>query len=147
MPEALRPDGTHVFPLRVYYEDTDAGGVVYHANYLRFAERARSEMLRALGIPHTQMLRDDGLAWTVSRCEVDFVRPARLDDALEVHSRLLEIGGASLWAEQIVRRDKNDCARLKLRLACVDGTGRPARLPDSVRGALARKTSAVRKRA
>ena len=92
MPEPLRPDATHVFAVRVYYEDTDAGGVVYHANYLRFAERARSEMLRALGIPHTQMLRDDGLAWTVSRCEVDFVRPARLDDALEVYSRLLEIG-------------------------------------------------------
>ena len=141
MAEALRPDGTHVFPVRVYYEDTDAGGVVYHANYLRFAERARSEMLRALGIPHMQMLRDDGLAWTVSRCEVDFVRPARLDDALEVHSRLLEIGGASLWAEQIVRRDKNDCARLKLRLACIDGAGRPARLPASVRGVLARDRS------
>ena len=147
MPEPLRPDATHIFAVRVYYEDTDAGGVVYHANYLRFAERARSEMLRALGIPHTQMLRDDGLAWTVSRCEVDFVRPARLDDALEVHSRLLEIGGASLWAEQIVRRDKNDCARLKLRLACIDGAGRPARLPESVRGALARDKSSVRKRA
>jgi acyl-CoA thioester hydrolase len=146
MPETLRPDGTHVFPVRVYYEDTDAGGVVYHANYLRFAERARSEMLRVLGIPHTQMLRDDGLAWTVSRCEVDFVRPARLDDALEVHSRLLEIGGASLWAEQVVRRDKSDCARLKLRLACIDGAGRPARLPESVRGVLARDKPSVRKR-
>jgi acyl-CoA thioester hydrolase len=140
--------GTHVFPLRVYYEDTDAGGVVYHANYLRFAERARSEMLRALGIPHMQMLREDGLSWTVSRCEVDFVQPARLDDALAVHSRVLEIGGASLWAEQIVRRDKDDCARLKLRLACVDRAGRPARLPESVRAALAPgKSAKVRKRA
>jgi len=148
MPDALRADRTHVFPVRVYYEDTDAGGVVYHANYLRFAERARSEMLRALGIPHTQMLRDDGLAWTVSRCEVDFVQPARLDDALEVHSRVLELGGASLWAEQIVRRDNHDCARLKLRLACVDRAGRPARLPENVRAALApAKPPKARKRA
>lgn len=139
--------GVHVFPLRVYYEDTDAGGVVYHANYLRFAERARSEMLRARGIPHTEMLRTDGLAWTVSRCEVDFVQPARLDDALEVHSRVIELGGATLWAEQIVRRDKDDCARLKLRLACIDRTGRPARLPESVRTALAPdKSPRIRKR-
>lgn len=135
----MAPDfaaAAHVFRLRIYYEDTDAGGVVYHANYLRFAERARSEMLRALGLPHRNMLETEGVIWTVRRCEIDYLKPARLDDVLEVHSRVHEIGGASLWVEQIVRRAAEEIARLELRLACVDAAGRPARLPARVRGAL-----------
>jgi acyl-CoA thioester hydrolase len=128
---------THVLPMRVYYEDTDAGGVVYHANYLRFAERARTEMMRALGAEHTAMLTESGIGFTVRRCDADFILPARLDDTLEVCSRITHVGGASLRAEQIVRRDGADLARLELKLACLDRNGRPVRLPDRVRAALA----------
>lgn len=128
---------THILPMRVYYEDTDAGGVVYHANYLRFAERARTEMMRALGTEHAVMLAESGVGFTVRRCEADFILPARLDDTLEVSSRITHVGGASLRVQQIVRREGGDLARLELRLACLDRNGRPVRLPDQVRAALA----------
>ena len=128
---------THVLPLRVYYEDTDAGGVVYHANYLRFAERARTEMMRALGTEHTAMGVEIGVFFTVRQCNADFILPARLDDTLEVCSRVTHVGGASLRVEQIVRRDGADLARMLLKLACLDRNGRPVRLPDQVRAALA----------
>jgi acyl-CoA thioester hydrolase len=126
----------HVYPLRVYYEDTDTGGVVYYANYLKFAERARTEMLRALGVPHSGMMKEDGLAFAVRRCEVEYLRPAHLDDALEVHTSNLTLEAASLWADQVVKRAEEDLVRMRLRLACINGAGRPARLPDAVRSAL-----------
>ena len=128
--------GRHVFPLRVYYEDTDAGGIVYYANYLRFAERARTEMLRALGCEPAALGAREGIAFAVRRCEIDYLRPARLDDALEVHTGNLRLGGASLWADQVVRRGGDELVRLRLRLACIGREGRPARLPETVRAAL-----------
>jgi acyl-CoA thioester hydrolase len=131
-------NGVHVFPVRVYYEDTDAGGVVYHANYLRFAERARTEMMRLLGMEHSALLAREGLLFTVRRCEADYRAPARLDDRLEVRSRIVEAGGASLDVEQVVARAGTDLVRLLLRLACVTREGRPARLPNALRTALKR---------
>ena len=137
---------THVYPVRVYYEDTDAGGIVYHANYLRFCERARNEMMRCLGHPHAAMVRDDGVAFAVRRCEIDFLRSARLDDALEVATEIIDIGAATVDARQIVRRPEPagdgpgqgvELARLTLRLACINRMGRPARLPSALRGAMA----------
>jgi acyl-CoA thioester hydrolase len=129
-------NGVHVFPLRVYYEDTDAGGVVYYANYLRFTERARTEMLRTLGFPHGQMMARDGLAFAVRHCAVDYLKPAHLDDALEVHTGEIEIEAASLWADQTVRRDGEDLVRMRVRLACLNRDGRPSRLPQDLRTAL-----------
>ncbi len=130
-----RIDGdAHHYRLRVYYEDTDASGVVYYANYLKFAERARTEWLRLLGVGR---LGDGaGAAWAVRRCVVEYLRPARLDDEIEVCSRGLALGGASADIEQIVRRDGEDLARLDVRLAYVTPAGRPLRLPASVRAAL-----------
>lgn len=128
--------GVHVFPVRVYYEDTDAAGIVYHANYLRFAERARTEMMRVLGVESSKLMIREGLNFAVSRCVVDYVKPARLDDALEVHTRVIEVGRASLSAEQIVRRDGLDLARLMLKIAVIDRAGRPVRLPAEIRTAL-----------
>src|SRR5690348_18172653 len=95
-------DGQHHFPLRVYYEDTDAGGVVYHANYLRFAERARTEALRVMGIPHAELVERHGMMFMVRRAEVDYVRPARPDDSLVIETETLAIGGASLSLRQTV---------------------------------------------
>ena len=94
-PRSIPPDGRHRYALRVYYEDTDAAGVVYHANYLRFAERARTEALRDLGIPHAELLREHGVMFMVRRVEVDYLRPARLDESLAVITEPLAVGGAS----------------------------------------------------
>ena len=137
-------DGVHLHRLRVYYEDTDAGGVVYYANYLKFAERARTEMLRDLGfepgggtdpgggIDPPGLAAVEGVAFTVSRCEVDYLAPARLDDELMVRTRIVKMFAATLEAEQIISRGATDCARLIVRLACVNGAGRPVRLPESI---------------
>ena len=97
----------HVFPVRVYYEDTDAGGIVYHANYLKFAERARTEMLRLLGHDQFDLLAQEEIGFTVRRCEVDYLAPARLDDALEVRTRLIDVRGASLKLAQTVQPGRN----------------------------------------
>ncbi|MGB8274759.1 MAG: YbgC/FadM family acyl-CoA thioesterase, partial [Alphaproteobacteria bacterium] len=104
---ALEGD-VHRFPVRVYYEDTDAGGVVYYANYLKFAERARTEMMHLVGAGYGDAVRAGKVAFAVRRCEIDFLAPARLDDLLEVETRLLEAGGASLSAEQRIRREGDE---------------------------------------
>lgn len=139
----------HIFRLRVYYEDTDAGGVVYYANYLRFAERARTEMLRDRGIESSRLMAEEGVAFAVRRCAADYLRPARLDDRLEVRTRLKALGGASLDLEQriviarraCVARDAHDdngaeAVRLDLTLACMTLAGKAARIPAKVRGCL-----------
>jgi acyl-CoA thioester hydrolase len=128
----------HCWPIRVYYEDTDAGGIVYYANYLKFAERARTEMMRELGTSHSEMTRTEGLSFAVARCEVDYLKSARLDDLLEVRTRIVEVGGATLDALQVIRRSEGDVARLKVRLACLNRDGRARRIPASVRAALSR---------
>ncbi|MDA1089776.1 MAG: tol-pal system-associated acyl-CoA thioesterase [Proteobacteria bacterium] len=129
----MSKDGVHVFPVRVYYEDTDAAGIVYYANYLRFAERARTELLRDLGIENGQMNEQQNLAFVVKRCSMDFVKPAKLDDMLAVETRLIDIGGASVTADQRVRRDQTSLVTMELKLACMAMDGRPARLPVDVR--------------
>lgn len=134
---------THICPVRVYYEDTDAEGIVYYANYLKFAERGRTEMLREAGIEHRELLQEHGIAFAVRNMSADYVKPARLDDALTVHSRLLDLRGASMSAEQIVRRADEDLVRLSVRLACIDRQGRPARMPPTLRAVLAAYTHDV----
>jgi len=128
--------GVHVLPLRVYYEDTDASGVVYYATYLRFIERGRTDMLRLLGVSHSALAAGAGIAFAVRRCEIDYLAPARLDDEIEVHTALAAVGGATIEARQSVRRGAAELARGKLRLACVGADGRPRRLPAVVHAAL-----------
>jgi acyl-CoA thioester hydrolase len=115
----------HRFPIRVYYEDTDAAGIVYYANYLKFAERAR-----------TEMIENFDTAFAVSRCEVDYLMPAKLDDLLTVETRVIEVGGAVVWLDQRVQRGGDLLARLNIRIACLNRKGRPQRLPEPVRVAL-----------
>lgn len=129
-------DGIHIYPLRVYYEDTDAAGIVYYANYLKYAERARTELLRDLGTENARLMETEGLAFAVRRCEVDFFKPARLDDLLSVETRLIDVGGASLVADQRVKRDNAELVRMELKLACMSLDGRPARLPAAVKSRL-----------
>lgn len=128
----------HRYSLRVYYEDTDAGGVVYHANYLRFAERARTEALRDAGIPHAEMVGRCSVMFMVHRAEIDYVRPAMLDDLLVVETETLDVGGASVVLRQVVRGPAGICASLRIRLACVAiGGNKPARIPPRWREAMA----------
>ena len=129
--------GIHRLLTTVYYEDTDAAGIVYHANYLKFAERARTELLRLLGFEQEQLRAAHGLAFAVRHCVVDFRGAARLDDELVVESRLTQLGGASLEVEQIVRRDAVTLVRLEIRLACLGPGLRPVRIPPPLRAALA----------
>ena len=128
--------GVHRFPVRVYYEDTDASGVVYHARYLNFIERARTELLRLGGADHSALSDEHGIAFAVRRCEIDYAAPARLDDLLEVETRMTESTGASLTVEQRVQRDGRDLVRARLILVCVTREGKPSRLPESVKEAL-----------
>ncbi len=129
-------NGMHVFPVRAYFEDTDAAGVVYYANYLRFAERARTEMMRAIGVPHSGLMNEHGLVFVVHRCNVIYRRPARLDDALEVWSGNVEMTATGLWLDQVVRREGEELVAMRVRLACVGPDERPVRLPDGLREAL-----------
>jgi acyl-CoA thioester hydrolase len=128
--------GVHVFPVRVYYEDTDAGGVVYYANYLKYAERARTEMMHLLDTGYRDLIAERRLAFAVRRCEVDFLAPARLDDVLEVRTAVTEASGASVTAEQVIRRGAVELTRLRVKLACIGPAGRAVRLPPKLRSAL-----------
>ena len=129
--------GVHVFPVRVYYEDTDAAGIVYYVNYLKFAERARTEMLRLTGRAQRDMIERDGMAFVVKNCRIEYFRPARLDDALEVHSRMVEMKGATITLGQRVLRGGELLADAEFRLALMDKAGRPQRIPADLRTALA----------
>jgi len=127
---SIPPDGRHRYAIRVYYEDTDSGGVVYHANYLRFAERARTEALRDLGVPHAEMVERFGLMFMVHRVEVDYERGARLDEALTIETEVLDVGGASTKLRQTVRNKDGVCVVAIVRLACVRLEGnKPGRIP------------------
>ena len=131
----------HLFRTRVYYEDTDAAGIVYYANYLKFAERARTEILRDAGIVQRDVADKDGVAFAVKSVAVDYHAPARLDDSLAVETTVLALGGASAEAEQLVCHAENGTklATLRVRLACIRlADGRATRLPEEVRSALAR---------
>jgi acyl-CoA thioester hydrolase len=126
--------GEFVHPVRVYYEDTDAAGIVYYANYLRFAERARTEMTRALGLEQGRLGQEQGLYFVVRRCRADFLAPARLDDVLDIATRITALRGASMEMKQIVRRRAVDLVRIDVRLACVNGAGKPVPIPADVHG-------------
>lgn len=133
-PRTPLPPSTFSLPVRVYYEDTDAAGVVYYANYLRFCERARTEWLRAVGFEQQRMLDEDGMAFVVRSVRADYLAPARLDDALEVVSTIDELRRASITFGQKVVRDGSVLFKADIQIACVDWQRKkPAPLPDSVR--------------
>jgi acyl-CoA thioester hydrolase len=122
------------FRARIYFQDTDAGGIVYHANYLHFAERARTEALREMGIPHAQMLRQHGVMFVVRHVDIDYQRPARLDDEIRVETRIIRVGGASATLRQEIWRDGDSLVVLQVALACARiADGKPARMPQAWR--------------
>lgn len=115
--------------LRVYYEDTDAGGIVYHAAYLRFAERGRTEFVRKLGIDQQQLRIETGSGFVVTSLTIDYLKPAFLDDTLTITTEIDRIRPASVNFKQTVARESQIIAHLKVRVGCVDGDGRLTRLP------------------
>lgn len=127
----------HILPLRVHWEDTDASGIVYYANYLRFIERARSDLLRLAGISQQKIFATEAVALTVRACNIEYFRPARLDDEIEVQSTLVALKGASLTVRQAVFRGTEELVRAEVRIACIGSDGRPRRLPEAIRRALA----------
>ncbi len=138
------PEGPHAFTVRVYYEDTDAGGIVYHPSYLRFAERARTEALRHQGVPHAELVSKFGLMFVVRRVKLDYLRPARVDDSLLVLTWPVRVGAASVVLAQVFERAGERLAVAEIGLACVAiATGRPRRLPQAWQVALAKITPTV----
>ena len=116
-------------PIRVYIEDTDAGGIVYYVNYLKFIERARTEYMRSLGLPREEIF-NGGMMFVVAQVAVDYRAPARLDDELQATARLTEMRGASLRLAQAVRRGEEELVSASVQLACVDPTSlAPRRIP------------------
>ena len=129
-------DEGHALPIRVYYEDTDFSGFVYHASYLRFMERGRTELLRALAGNQMDLHRDaEGLVFVVRRMTLDFIRPAVMDDQLTVVTRTRDLRGASMTLAQEVRRGTEVLVSAEVTVACVRD-GRATRLPDSLRAKL-----------
>jgi acyl-CoA thioester hydrolase len=125
-----------VHRVRVYYEDTDTAGVVYYANYLKFAERGRTEALREIGIGQRDFAATAGVQFVVRRVESDFRAPARLDDELEVVTRTVDIGGASLTMEQTIRRNSEILVAMRVEICTVAASGpragRPVRIPPEI---------------
>jgi acyl-CoA thioester hydrolase len=125
---------THVLPVRVYYEDTDFSGVVYHANYLRFMERGRSEFLRLVGAGHQGMLEGaEPLVWAVRRMRIDFAKPARMEEALTIRTSVLELAGARMRLDQAVLREASTLVKAEVEVCVITLDGRPRRVPDSTR--------------
>ena len=126
----MRAQQPFSLPVRVYYEDTDAAGIVYYANYLKFMERARTDWLAALGFPLPVFEREHGVVFVVHRCEIDFLQPARLNDALAVTVEVGQRGACRLVMRQEVRRGETTLTSARVTLACVDAARwRPVRIP------------------
>lgn len=154
MPQTSEPDNTwpglagriegatHVLPVRVYHEDTDFTGLVYHANYLKFCERGRSDFVRLSGISQTELFEGAGdiepAAFVVRHMDVDFLKPAAMNDVLEIITSVAEIGGATMTLLQEVTRDGVVLARLRVKIVLISGSGKPRRLGALVTSALER---------
>ncbi len=123
----------HVLPVRIYYEDTDFSGVVYHASYVRFLERGRSDCLRLAGVHHADLWeRGEPLAFSIHKLDLEFLRPARIDDLLEVRTLYTKATGARIEARQIILRGEEEMVRAHVYAACINNEGRPRRLPQDV---------------
>lgn len=120
-----------VWPVRVYYEDTDAAGVVYYANYLKFTERARTEWLRALGFEQTDLAAEHAIAFVVRSAAIDYLKPARFNDGLQVTVELIKVGAGQIDLAQRVLRGDELLARAAVKVVCVGlPTFRPVRMPQ-----------------
>ncbi len=137
-------DGVHRFPIRVYYEDTDFSGIVYHANYLRFIERARTEMLREMDFHQGEIHAGEQAFFVVARMNIEFLRPARMDDLLTVETRVERVTAATLDLDQRVKKGEEILFTARVLIAAVSG-GRACRIPREMREKLAPAVETTRK--
>lgn len=135
MPSEAKLSQNFILPVRVYYEDTDAAGMVYYANYLKFMERARTEWLRQLGFQQSRMVEEQGVAFVARSAAVEYLKSARLDDLLEIDTRVESVGRAQVVFDQRVLRGAEVLATGMMRIACVDpARGRPCAMPPALLG-------------
>jgi acyl-CoA thioester hydrolase len=124
----------HILPIRIYYEDTDLSGIVYHANYLRYMERGRSEFFRCAGITRLALLEQrDPTAWTLRRASIEYIRPARLDDLIAVHTRATSLTGARMTADQKIYHGSTLLTHGVVEACIISLAGKPRRLPQDIR--------------
>jgi acyl-CoA thioester hydrolase len=124
----------HILPIRIYYEDTDLSGIVYHANYLRYMERGRSEFFRCAGITRLAMLeKSEATAWTLRRASIEYIRPARLDDLIEVHTRAISLTGARMTADQKIYCGPTLLTHGRVEACIITLDGKPRRIPPEIR--------------
>jgi len=123
----------HEFPVQVYWEDTDAGGIVYYANYLKFTERARTDLLRGLGVHQQKLMVEDGLNFVVRDCSLEYLKPARLDDILIVKTSIHDLKAATLRMQQNIYCDELLLVKSIVRVACLQKNGRPARFSPQIK--------------
>jgi acyl-CoA thioester hydrolase len=129
----------HILPVRVYFEDTDFSGLVYHASYLRWCERGRSDWLRLLGVHHSALIAPESgepAAFVVRRLEIDYLRPARIDEVLEVTTECTEVSGVYLLLLQQIRRGETTLCKVVVKVVLISQSGKPMRLPAPIREAL-----------
>jgi acyl-CoA thioester hydrolase len=127
---------THIWPVRIYYEDTDLSGIVYHANYLRYMERARTEFFRAMGIKAAYLEDADPAAWALRKVEVEYLKPAKFDDVIEVHTLATDLTGVRLRASQVICRGETVLTRGAVEACIISLSGRPKRIPAEIRDKL-----------
>ena len=135
LPGGVLDGARHLYAVRVYYEDTDLSGITYHANYLRWFERARSDLLRVLKIDQRSAIEDGGGAYAVSEVHLKYLRPARLDDDVVIETICTELGAASCRMDQIARRGDEILCEASLRVGFISLEGRPRRQPAAWRAA------------
>jgi len=130
-------NGIFNWPVRVYYEDTDAGGVVFYANYLKFYERARTEMLRAMGFEQDELIANEAVIFVVRSVQVEYLKPARFNEMLNVSATLSKVKSASLTFEQTITRNDAIINSASIRIGCLDSdTLRPKLIPDALKQAI-----------
>lgn len=128
---------THFYPVHIFYEDTDFSGVVYHANYLRFLERARSSFLNLLGITHANLWDEHRLAFTIRKISIDYKSPAKVDDHLIIHTTYDHLKGARLLISQSCYRENTLIVKADIEAACITASGKPVRSPGFLKNKLA----------
>ena len=124
---------TFTFKLKVYYEDTDAGGVVYYANYLKFMERARSDALKSLGFTNKLLIEENGTYIIVKSCKINYIKPALLEDDLEIKSNIKEITKTSFFMLQKVFKGNDQITEAEVHLVTIDKKGKPVKIPERLK--------------
>ena len=122
-----------LFKVKVYYEDTDAGGVVYYANYLKFLERARTEIIASIGLNNTKLLNEYGVLIIVKSCNIEYKKPARLEDVLKISSKVTSSTRTSFVMKQIILKQSDIISEAEVRLVCIDLKGKPVEIPSAIK--------------